>query len=253
MKAYSVRIPSFQMLIPHGKFDSEYALKVHALKQCQEELLDRLIVEPWNDEEEGDELTMTDTSEGTLQRNTHHVSHCSSTQLAKKLQLLNTISHVQRQFFHSESPKRIFGVMLGAVLDLMDSEYGFIGEIKYEEDGTTFLQTHAATNIAWDKDTHQFYDDNEAEGLKFYNMNTLFGSVIRTKECVISNHPKTDARAGGVPKGHPPLNHFLGIPLFMPGGEMNGMVGISNKPGGYTQEDIEFLEVSRRCWLDSCK
>jgi len=30
----------------------------------------------------------------------------------------------------------------------------------------------------------------------------------------------------------------------MPGGEMNGMVVIANKPGGYSEEDIEFLEVS---------
>jgi hypothetical protein len=30
----------------------------------------------------------------------------------------------------------------------MDSEYGFIGEIKYDDEGAPFLQTHAITNIA---------------------------------------------------------------------------------------------------------
>lgn len=74
--------------------------------------------------------------------------------------LLDTIAHVQRQFFQSESPKIVFGYLLEGLLDLMESEYGFIGEIKYEGDGTMYLQTHAITNIAWNQATRQFYDDN---------------------------------------------------------------------------------------------
>jgi hypothetical protein len=164
--------------------------------------------------------------------------------IPKKLDLLNTMARVQRQFFHSECPKVIFGTMLDALLDLLDSEYGFIGEVKYDDsDGSKYLQTHSITNIAWDSTTQKFYDDNIENGLKFTNLHSLFGTVITTAAPVISNDPKTDKRGCGVPKGHPPLRHFLGIPFFMPGGEMNGMVGISNKPGGYCEDDIEFLEV----------
>lgn len=123
----------------------------------------------------------------------------------------------------------------------MESEYGFIGEIKYEEDGTMFLQTHAITNIAWNQATRQFYEDNIDAGLKFYNMNTLFGKVMTTSQPVIANDPSSDPRAGGIPEGHPPLNHFLGLPFFN-NGKMTGMVGISNKPGGYSVADIDFLE-----------
>ena len=165
--------------------------------------------------------------------------------LPKKLDLLNTIARVQRQFFHSESPKVIFGTMLDALLLLLDSEYGFIGEVKYNnDDQCKYLQTHAITNIAWDNATRQFFDENITNGLKFTNLHSLFGKVITTASPVISNDPKSDKRGCGVPPGHPPLDHFLGIPFFMPGGEMNGMVGISNKPGGYCEDDIEFLEVS---------
>ena len=126
----------------------------------------------------------------------------------------------------------------------MDSEYGFIGEIKHEDDGTMFLQTHAITNIAWNQATKQFYEENAESGLKFYNLDSLFGHVMVHKEPVISNVPKTDSRATGIPEGHPPLNHFLGIPFFEPGSgrKMNGMVGIANKPGGYSKEDVEFLD-----------
>lgn len=161
---------------------------------------------------------------------------------AKKLFLLDTIAQVQRQYLQSEGPKVTFGCLLTALLDLMDSEYGFIGECKYEEDGTMYLQTHAITNIAWNATTRDFYDNNKESGLKFYNMNSLFGKVMTTQAPVISNTPREDSRGCGVPEGHPPLNHFLGIPFFRHGGVMNGMVGIANKPGGFSQKDIEFLE-----------
>lgn len=233
MKAYSVRIPALQLFVPSGKFESEYELKEYALRQCRAELLKRLTIEPWGEDD------AAETPEEVVQIQSYQVP-----QMSKKLQLLSNMAHVQRQFFHSESPKVIFGVMLDALLDLMDSEYGFIGETKYEEDGTIYLQSHAVTNIAWNKATRQFYEDNIQDGIKFYNMETLFGAVIKTKRGVIANNPETDPRAGGIPDGHPPLKHFLGIPFFKPGGELGGMVGIANKPGGYTEDDMEFLEVS---------
>lgn len=107
----------------------------------------------------------------------------------------------------------VFGVLLDALLDLMNSEYGFIGEVKYEDDGTTYLQTKSTTNIAWNDATRAFYEENVANGLKFYNMNSLFGKCITARQVVISNDPKTDSRACGIPSGHPPLNHFLGTEL----------------------------------------
>jgi signal transduction histidine kinase/CheY-like chemotaxis protein len=125
----------------------------------------------------------------------------------------------------------------------MDSEYGFIGEVKYDDEGTMFLQTHAITNIAWNASTQAFYEENVESGLKFTNLDSLFGKVMTTKKPVISQNPAMDSRACGIPEGHPPLNYFLGIPFFEQGGDyMNGMVGIANKPGGYTEADIEFLE-----------
>ena len=93
----------------------------------------------------------------------------------------------------------VFGVLLESLLDLMNSEYGFIGEIKYEPDGTMYLHNCSTTNIAWNDETRAFYDANVATGLKFYNLNTLFGKVMTTKEVVISNNPKEDPFASGLP------------------------------------------------------
>jgi hypothetical protein len=76
-----------------------------------------------------------------------------------KLSLLDKISQVQHQFFQSKRPKVVFGCLLEGLLELMDSEYGYIRETKYEPDGTTYLQMHAITNIAWDAAPRAFYKE----------------------------------------------------------------------------------------------
>lgn len=275
MRAYTIQLPCIELLAPDEIFDNQDSLKEYSLSYWKDEIQRRLIVESpvVNAPAEDGNCSMQSVSVttpcihdeiafDTLPKPTSTVTPYSGSprsmkkthfkdglitspnhSLPKKLDLLNTIARVQRQFFHSESPKVIFGTMLDALLDLLDSEYGFIGEVKYNEDGSKFLQTHSITNIAWDGTTRKFFEDNISNGLAFKNLTSLFGTVLTTAAPVISNDPKTDKRGCGLPEGHPPLDHFLGIPFFMPGGEMNGMVGISNKPGGYSEEDIEFLEV----------
>ena len=220
--------------------------------------------------------------------------------LVKKTKLLDTITQVQRLCLtDQEDPRVVFGHLLDSILNLVDSEYGFIGEVLFwengeddrdgkEEDtkeddqgdsnvatdatttaaatttapnvneenekkknpsqpkqGKPYLKAHAYTNIAWDAATRELVAemDKNGGGLNFLNMHSLFGNVIITGKPVISNSPYTDSRRCGLPSGHPPLNHFLGIPFFESGtSQVIGMVGISNKPGGYSQHDIDFME-----------
>ena len=51
----------------------------------------------------------------------------------------------------------------------------------------------------------------------------------------------TDERSGGLPEGHPSLHSFLGIPIFF-GGDLVGVAGVANRPGGYVEEIARQLE-----------
>lgn len=156
-------------------------------------------------------------------------------------QLLSAITRAQSQFVMSREPRMVFDGMLNALLSLTDSEYGFIGEVFHEDDGTPFLKTHAITNIAWNDETRSLYEENVEQGLEFRNLDSLFGSVITTASVVIANEPATDPRRTGVPKGHPPLNAFLGLPFFHRD-KMIGMVGIANRADGYDQVLVDSLK-----------
>jgi signal transduction histidine kinase len=173
--------------------------------------------------------------------------------------LLQAITRAQRSYQVGGSTGPLFDRMLSDLLALTDSAYGFIGEVLRNDDGVPYLKTHAITNIAWNDDTRRFYEDNAPNGLEFYNLKSLFGAVLSTEEPVIANTPATDPRRCGIPEGHPSLDAFLGAPFFH-GGRFVGMVGIANRPGGYDEALLDWLQpllttcagiISvHRAWLD---
>ena len=154
--------------------------------------------------------------------------------------LLQTIQQAESEFIASEDPSKIFDRLLTGVLTITNSTYGFIGEALRTKEGELYLKTHAITNIAWNQETRELYE-RSAPNLELYNLNTLFGEVLNTGEPVIANDPQNDPRGGGLPKGHPPMHAFLGLPFFQ-GDRLVGMVGVANRPGGYDMELIAFLQ-----------
>lgn len=174
--------------------------------------------------------------------------------LQRQNKLLQVITQAQSQFIADANPHILFDGLLASLLDLAESEYGFIGEIlfgdaeePYLEDaymkvrGRPYVKAHATTNIAWNAETRRLYEENAKTGMEFHNLQTLFGTVMVTGKPVISNHPATDPRRGGLPEGHPPLNAFLGVPFYS-NQQLIGMVGIANRPGGYDESLIEELQ-----------
>ena len=150
-----------------------------------------------------------------------------------EIRMTAAISQIFKGFVLHAEASEVFEEMNSLLLDVTQSEYGFIGEIL--NDGTQpYLKTHAITNIAWNQETRDFYASNAPQGLEFKNLKTLFGHVISTGEPVISNTPSQDPRRGGLPKGHPHMGSFLGMPFSLKG-KLIGMVGIANRPGATTQ------------------
>lgn len=137
--------------------------------------------------------------------------------------------------------KEISENLLLALLEITNCEYGFMGEVLYNDLGKRYLKTHAISNISWDESSQKFYDENSLFGLEFSNLDTLFGEVLKTSKLVISNTPSEDSRAGGLPEGHPALNSFLGVPIYY-GDVFIGMYGLANRKGGFDEALSEFLE-----------
>ena len=155
-------------------------------------------------------------------------------------QLLSAITTVLSHYITETDPYVLFNGLLEILLDLTKSEYGFIGEVFYTEDDKPYIKSYATTNIAWSEETRCLYNKTRRNGMIFSKVDSLYGSVLKTGQLVISNNPKTDPRRFGLPEGHPPLNTFMGIP-FYGGGKLLGCVGIANRDNGYHESLADSL------------
>ena len=154
--------------------------------------------------------------------------------------MLHAISEAQSNFISDADPHPTFNRLLTHLLDITDSEYGFIGEVLHDENDAPYVRIYAITDMSWDDTSRALYQSVVKGGFEFRNLNTLFGHALTTGRPVLSNAPATDPRRGGLPPGHAPLRAFLGLPLFR-GDKLVGMVGVANRPGGYHEELVEQL------------
>lgn len=139
----------------------------------------------------------------------------------------------RRFIAHGEDLALVFrDYLLGQLLAITGSEFGFIAEVARDAEGAWELHVfgHALTDISWNEETTRLYRDH-MDSMAFRMPDTLYGAVIRTRQPVISNEVD-DRRRGGVPDGHPPILSFLGIPLIVDG-EVQGVIGLANRSGGY--------------------
>ncbi len=146
--------------------------------------------------------------------------------------LLNAITTVLSQYIAETDPYVLFNGLLDVLLEISDSEYGFIGEVFYTQDNQPYIKSYATTNIAWSEKTRALYNETRRKGMIFSKTDSLYGAVLKTGQLVISNDPAQDPRRCGLPQGHPPLNTFMGMP-FYGGGRLLGCVGIANRNNGY--------------------
>lgn len=163
--------------------------------------------------------------------------------------MLGALARAQADFILDAEPKVTFSRLLEHLLQASESEYGFIGEVLKDEQGSPFLRAFAITDISWDDASRALYQHYVNGSFEFRNLKTLFGHVLATGKTVIANDPATDPRRGGLPAGHRPLECFLGLPLYR-GEALIGMIGLANHPGGYEEAVVTELDpLLRTCAL----
>ena len=156
-------------------------------------------------------------------------------------ELLEAIRQAQSLYVAEADAPAAFKTLLETLVRITGSEFGFLDEVCREADGSLYKLNLAISDIAWDDVSRDLYAQLKARQLRFTNLDNLAGLPARTGEVLIANDAPNHPRAGGLPAGHPPIRSYMGLPLFH-GGEVVGVAGVANRPGGYAREDARFLE-----------
>jgi signal transduction histidine kinase len=156
----------------------------------------------------------------------------SEQRLAKETGAVATIMRemLSGDLSNAETEKQV----LDACLDATQSKYGMIGVVNQHGnyDTTTYSSRTMADcafpeALAWDMTT----------GL---TIRGIWGwPMIHGKPLLCNNLAEHPDRVGQ-PKGHVPIHCFLGVPVIRDG-KVTGMVAVANKPGGFTEADVETL------------
>ncbi|MBN1935859.1 MAG: PAS domain S-box protein [Anaerolineae bacterium] len=168
-------------------------------------------------------------------------------ELQKTTELLDAVREAQSLYIAQDEPQPVFDALLQTVISMTGSEFGFLDEVLHDVDGTLYKVNLAISNIAWDDDSRALYEQLRKRSLEFRNLTNLAGLPVLLQEPIIANDAARDARSGGLPEGHPQLRSFMGLPVHA-GGELVGVIGVANRPGGYDEAMTRFL----RPYLSAC-
>jgi hypothetical protein len=146
--------------------------------------------------------------------------------------VLDAITKSLTGYASMEEPSVFLSGFIESLLELTESECGFIGEICYSATNTPYIVNYSANNVAWDSNTRRLYLILKKKGIKFTKLNSLLGTVIKTGHAVISNNPEDDLRGGWLSRWDPSVKTFMGIPVFY-NNRIIGIAGLGNCLSGY--------------------
>ncbi|MEJ2224657.1 MAG: PAS domain S-box protein [Syntrophobacterales bacterium] len=156
--------------------------------------------------------------------------------LQRQDKLTQGINLVLHEALTCETQEDLGRTCLAVAEELSGSRFGFIGQIN--EAG--LLDDIAISDPGWEACTVP--GSEEMVLPKGWHFHGIYGQVIREGQSLIANDPAAHPDSIGLPEGHPPLTAFLGVPLKQ-GDKTIGMVGLGNKPGGYTPADQDAVET----------
>ena len=151
--------------------------------------------------------------------------------------ILNAINRVYEEAVYCETVEDLCRACLNIIESITGSKLGFIGEVG--QDG--LLHNLGISDPGWELCAMTDETGNRRYPGSF-KIHGLYGRVLHDGNSLLTNNPSTHPDSIGVPKGHPRLTAFLGVP-FVHDGRVVGMIGLGNREGGYRSEDQEIMEA----------
>jgi|GEM_PF-359029 len=154
--------------------------------------------------------------------------------------LVQSISQTQDLFLNNTDYKPACNHLLKNILSLTNSRMGLIGEVCHDSLGKPSLRLLALSGEPQCPHGIALLQGIQNEGMVFKHLDNLLGAAVSQGKVVISKNVAIDSKQSGLPKGHPAMTTYMGIPVFS-GKSAIGLIGLADRPEGYTEELAEEL------------
>ncbi|MBU1343501.1 MAG: PAS domain S-box protein [Proteobacteria bacterium] len=151
--------------------------------------------------------------------------------------MLEGINRILQEALSNITEETLGEICLSVAEGITESKIGFIGEIG--TDG--LLHDIAISQPGWDACQMINPDDHQRKPLVDLQIHGIYGRVLKDGKGFFTNNPAIHPDRIGLPKGHPPLTAFLGVPLILEN-QTFGMIAVGNRDHGYSSEEQEALE-----------
>jgi PAS domain S-box-containing protein len=151
------------------------------------------------------------------------------------LEGINRIFHVALSQPSEEEWRKL---CLAVAEDVSGAAFSFMGEVDHAAQRLGDLTISDRGWAAFAIEDPAFPLGRTPTGLRLAGLN---GRVIADETSVIANDPDNHPDRIGVPRGHPPLTAFLGVPLKHRGVTI-GLIGLANRQHGFRRVDAEAVE-----------
>lgn len=163
----------------------------------------------------------------------------AETDILRKNAILEGINRIFCEALTASTEEELGRACLAVTEAVTESAFSFMGEINRE---TGHFDELSISDNGWEHFTMEDPAFPKGKAPMGLMIRGLFARVLLDGKSLIANDPPSHPDWIGPPKGHPPLDAFLGVPLVQEG-RVIGMIGLGNRPGGFRPEDREAAEA----------
>ncbi len=164
---------------------------------------------------------------------------------SKKVEFQQLVSQIGLLYSQVQDPSKefpLFKQILDSLLSFTESQFGVIGEVLENSEGRPYLEKRAGIirNSIWKQPTGLGYEEPPVSAeIEIHSLRHLLDEVVNTGKPLLIAYSSEEISSG--PSKQPDMESFLGLPLYHEG-ELLAVVGIANRPHGYDEALVDYLQ-----------